>query len=98
MERLIEDGGESAQRCTAELVASLIRGTKHWTFEMTESLWSWLAPLIRKALSKVSVETIGDWGTAFATASESRDPNRIYQGRKTPRQFNKYFWTVQGIF
>ena len=27
----------------------------------------------------MTVETIADWGTAFATASESRDPNRIHQ-------------------
>ena len=34
--------------------------------------------LIQYFTFKVSVETIADWGTAFATASESRDPNRIY--------------------
>ena len=54
LERLIvEDGTESAQRCASELMAALVRGSKHWTFEMTEQLWAWLAPLVRKALEKV---------------------------------------------
>ena len=79
LERLIDDGSESAQRCVAEVAAALIRGAKHWDRDMTERLWGWLAPLLRRTLAKVSVETIGDWGTAFATASESRDPNRIHQ-------------------
>jgi len=69
---------ESSQRCAAEMIAGLIRGSKHWTWSMTESLWSWLVPLIRAAVDKVTVETIGDWGICFATASESRDPNRIH--------------------
>ena len=54
LERLIvEDGTESAQRCASELMAALVRGSKHWTFEMTEELWAWLSPLVRKALEKV---------------------------------------------
>ena len=54
VERLIvDDGSESAQRCASELIAAVVRGSKHWTFEMTEQLWSWLTPLIRKALEKV---------------------------------------------
>ncbi len=65
-------------RCAAEILAALSRGSKHWPFDKTERLWAWAAPLIRNALDKVSVETIGDWGTCFATASESRDPNRMH--------------------
>ncbi len=78
MERLVEGGTESGHRCVAEILAALIRGSKHWSFQRTEALGSWAAPLVRSAMDKVSVETIGDWGTCFATASESRDPNRIH--------------------
>jgi len=45
---------------------------------MTQQLWTWLVPVLRKLLGNVTVETIRDWGICFATASESRDPNRIY--------------------
>ena len=44
---------------------------------MSQRLWAWLVPVLRKLLGNVTVETIRDWGTCFATASESRDPNRI---------------------
>ena len=78
IEALCEDQAESSQRCASELLAGLIRGCKHWDWRMSESLWSWLVPVLRGLLGKVTVETIKDWGTCFATASESRDPNRIY--------------------
>ena len=78
IEKLCEDQVESSQRCAAEILAGLIRGCKHWDWQMTEHLWSWLVPVLRGLLGKVTVETIKDWGTCFATASESRDPNRIH--------------------
>lgn len=78
IEKLCEDQQESHQRCAAEMVAGLIRGSKHWPWDMTKELWDWLVPVLRKLLGKVTVETIGDWGTCFATSSESRDPNRLH--------------------
>lgn len=54
----------------------MIRGSKHWSFEKTEKLWNVITPILRKAMSNMTVETISDWGICFATASESRDPNR----------------------
>eukprot|EP00095_Tigriopus_kingsejongensis_P000186 maker-scaffold41_size498431-snap-gene-0.12 protein:Tk00186 transcript:maker-scaffold41_size498431-snap-gene-0.12-mRNA-1 annotation:"proteasome activator complex subunit 4" len=78
LERLMEEDKESSSRCVAEILASLIRGTKHWPFEMVEDMWTWVVPIIRKALTKVTIETFADWGTCFATASESRDPFRIH--------------------
>merc|ERR1719273_635584 len=79
LERLVEDSNDSYQRCAAEIIAGLIRGAKHWSFEATEDLYkNLLVPLIRLGLAKVSVEAIADWGTCFATASDSRDPNRIH--------------------
>ena len=65
-------------RCASEIIAGLIRGTKHWSWDMTVNLWSWMQPLLRKVVSKITVESFGNWGTCFATASESRDPQRIH--------------------
>lgn len=33
LEELVADSHESTQRCVAEIIAGLIRGSKHWTFE-----------------------------------------------------------------
>ena len=68
----------SILRCASEIIAGLIRGTKHWSWDMTVNLWSWMQPLLRKVVSKITVESFGNWGTCFATASESRDPQRIH--------------------
>eukprot|EP00094_Tigriopus_californicus_P000230 TCALIF_00223-PA protein Name:"Similar to psme4 Proteasome activator complex subunit 4 (Xenopus laevis)" AED:0.06 eAED:0.06 QI:66/0.84/0.71/1/0.84/0.85/14/306/1826 len=78
LERLIAEDKESSSRCVAEILASIIRGAKHWPYDMTEAMWAWVVPLIRKALGKITVETVNDWGTCFATSSESRDPFRIH--------------------
>ncbi|MGH0175630.1 UNVERIFIED_CONTAM: hypothetical protein FKN15_071240 [Acipenser sinensis] len=78
LERLVADSHESTQRCVAEIVAGLIRGCKHWTFEKVEKLWEFLCPLIRTALTNITVETYSDWGTCIATACESRDPRKLH--------------------
>ena len=62
----------------SDLIAGVIRDMKHWPWDMTVSFWDWMQPLLRKVVSKITVESFTDWGTCFATASESRDPNRIY--------------------
>ncbi|XP_043911057.1 proteasome activator complex subunit 4 [Protopterus annectens] len=78
MERLAADSHESTQRCLAEIIAGLIRGCKHWTFQKVENLWNFLCPLLRTALSSITVETYSDWGTCIATACESRDPRKLH--------------------
>ncbi|XP_068089225.1 proteasome activator complex subunit 4 isoform X1 [Hyperolius riggenbachi] len=78
LERLVEDSHESTQRCVAEIVAGLIRGSKHWTFEKVDNMWQFLCPLLRTALSNITVETYNDWGTCIATSCESRDPRKLH--------------------
>ncbi|KAF3842217.1 hypothetical protein F7725_024168 [Dissostichus mawsoni] len=72
MERLVADSHESKQRCVAEIISGLIRGSKHWSYAKV------LCPLLRTALSNITIETYADWGTCIATACESRDPRKLY--------------------
>uniref|UniRef100_A0A673KSV0 Proteasome activator complex subunit 4A n=1 Tax=Sinocyclocheilus rhinocerous TaxID=307959 RepID=A0A673KSV0_9TELE len=78
MERLVADSHESTQRCVAEIISGLIRGSKHWSYSKVEKLWALLCPLLRKALSNITIETYADWGTCIATACESRDPRKLH--------------------
>uniref|UniRef100_A0A3Q0SVQ3 Proteasome activator subunit 4 n=1 Tax=Amphilophus citrinellus TaxID=61819 RepID=A0A3Q0SVQ3_AMPCI len=78
MERLVADSHESKQRCVAEIISGLIRGSKHWNFSKVESLWELLCPLLRTALANITIETYADWGTCIATACESRDPRKLH--------------------
>uniref|UniRef100_A0AAQ6AN48 Proteasome activator Blm10 mid region domain-containing protein n=1 Tax=Amphiprion ocellaris TaxID=80972 RepID=A0AAQ6AN48_AMPOC len=71
MERLVADSHESKQRCVAEIISGLIRGCKHWSYLKVESLWELLCPLLRTALSNITIETYADWGTCIATACVS---------------------------
>ena len=58
IEEWVGDRRESYQRAAAELVAALVRGSKHWPFHNVEVLWAWVIPAIRKALANVSPETM----------------------------------------
>lgn len=37
MERLAGDSHESTQRCVAEIIAGLVRGSKHWSFSQVRN-------------------------------------------------------------
>jgi len=76
LKRLVEDSHESSQRCAAEIITGLIRGSKHWPYEKVESMWEHLTPLLRTGFTNMTVETVNDWSVLAATASENRDPNR----------------------
>ncbi|KAM6956793.1 proteasome activator complex subunit 4A [Aplochiton taeniatus] len=78
MERMVADTHESKQRCVAEIISGMIRGCKHWSYMQVESLWELLCPLLRTALSNITIETYADWGTCIATACESRDPRKLH--------------------
>ncbi|KAK4885236.1 hypothetical protein RN001_001507 [Aquatica leii] len=78
LQLLAKDGQEHSHRCIAEIIGGIMRGSKHWSFDKVQNLWSILLPIIKKIFTNMSVETLGDWGLCFATALDSRDPNRYH--------------------
>ncbi|KAA8581409.1 hypothetical protein FQN60_002990 [Etheostoma spectabile] len=78
LEQLANDPHESSQRCLCEITAGLIRGSKLWSFSKVDRLWQLLCPLIRTALTNITVESYTDWGTCIATACEGRDPRKLH--------------------
>lgn len=75
MPALIENKtNESSHRCAAEIIAGILRGAKHWDYEKTSNMYEKVVPFIRMALSNITNETDGFWGTSFATAAEGIDP------------------------
>ncbi|XP_037134484.1 proteasome activator complex subunit 4B-like isoform X1 [Syngnathus acus] len=78
LEQLAGDPHESSQRCVCEITAGIIRGSKMWSFSKVDKLWRLLCPLIKTALSNITVETYTDWGTCIATACEGRDPRKLH--------------------
>lgn len=62
LEKLVVSNEESYQRAGAEILAGVLRGAKHWSYNMIESLKVRLLPIIRNALDSTLVETVTDWG------------------------------------
>lgn len=56
---------EGSHRVAAEIVAGMIRGSKNWTVEMLDELWSKLTPFLREVCSNLGPETLSLWGTCF---------------------------------
>ncbi|XP_071784078.1 proteasome activator complex subunit 4-like [Asterias amurensis] len=90
LSRLAQSSQESDQRCLAEIMTGLVRGSKHWGFTKTSQLWEFLSPILKSALSQVTVETLFDWGTAVSTMSESRDPRKLHWLFETLMEFPTY--------
>lgn len=78
LEKQVVDSQESTQRCATEIIAGLLKGSKHWDFEKMSNLEKSLTPILRLALNNITPETVTDWGTCFATSSCNRDPNKMY--------------------
>ncbi|XP_031825586.1 proteasome activator complex subunit 4A isoform X2 [Nomia melanderi] len=74
--KLIADKQKSSQKYAAEIIAGIIRGSKHWPFDMICEMWDCLLPVVRLVLTNLTVESHMDWGLCFATAQRHRDPNR----------------------
>ncbi|CAF3971108.1 unnamed protein product [Rotaria sp. Silwood2] len=69
---------EGCHRVAAEIVAGMIRGSKHWTLEMLEKLWQKLIPFLNEVCTNLSPETLSRWGSCFKFAMEDLDPRRLH--------------------
>ncbi|XP_017877825.1 proteasome activator complex subunit 4A-like [Ceratina calcarata] len=76
LRKLVTDKQESSQRCAAELICGIIKGSKHWPFDMVSEMWDSLLPIVRLALANMTPETTMDWVRCFSEAQLNRDPNR----------------------
>ncbi|CAF0841748.1 unnamed protein product [Rotaria sordida] len=70
---------EGSHRVAAEIVAAIIRGSKYWTLEMLDELWTKLTPLLTEVCLNLDSETLRYWNTAFNCAMEHEDPRRMYR-------------------
>ncbi|CAF3963846.1 unnamed protein product, partial [Rotaria sp. Silwood1] len=70
---------EGSHRVAAEIVAGMIRGSKHWTLDMLDELWKKLTPFLNEVCTNLSVETVSHWGSCFKYSMEDEDPRRMYR-------------------
>ncbi|XP_011874622.1 PREDICTED: proteasome activator complex subunit 4-like [Vollenhovia emeryi] len=78
LQRLVTDKHKSSQLCAAEITSGIIRGAKHWPFQMTCDLWQALLPVVRTAVENIVAETVPGWAYCFKIIQKNRDPNRCH--------------------
>uniref|UniRef100_A0A158P870 Proteasome activator complex subunit 4 n=1 Tax=Angiostrongylus cantonensis TaxID=6313 RepID=A0A158P870_ANGCA len=75
LEVLVNSPKGSDQKLASEMVAGLINGSKLWKWGRQRRMWTWLSPLLTKALESMKEEAMRNWGVCVATVcgcSESR--------------------------
>ncbi|VDM54378.1 unnamed protein product [Angiostrongylus costaricensis] len=75
LEVLVNSPKGSDQKLASEMVAGLINGSKLWKWGRQRRMWTWLSPLLTKALEIMKEEAMRNWGVCVATVcgcSESR--------------------------
>ncbi|XP_045481935.1 proteasome activator complex subunit 4-like isoform X2 [Harmonia axyridis] len=78
LEKLASEKQESHQRCAAEILSGVIRGSKHWSFEKTEKLWHSAIPILQGAIQNILTETLQDWSMCLCLSLRSRDSRRYH--------------------
>ncbi|XP_051160943.1 proteasome activator complex subunit 4-like [Leptopilina boulardi] len=78
LKKLVNDKQECSQRCASEIIAGIIRGTKHWPYEMVMNIANELCPIIKITMNNLTTESISIWSRAYAYAQYNMDPNRNY--------------------
>lgn len=74
---LVADKQEASQRCAAEIISGLVKGTKHWSYDKMQKLQQELSPILKVVLNNMTCETFNDWGTCFAAMFEGMDVSRL---------------------
>ncbi|RWS24263.1 proteasome activator complex subunit 4B-like isoform X1, partial [Leptotrombidium deliense] len=75
--RLVQSDEESEQRCAAEIVTGLVRGSKHWSLQEVKALKEFLSPIIETMLNKLIDETSLDWTIFCGSCFMNRDPRKL---------------------
>ncbi|KAJ3416755.1 hypothetical protein HDV05_000129 [Chytridiales sp. JEL 0842] len=78
VESLLKDPADkSKQRAGVEILAGLLRGSKHWSEAKMAKLWAWTLPLITSGLQSSTAESLKYWVEFLNNISGNRDPRRI---------------------
>ncbi|KAJ2387083.1 Proteasome activator BLM10, partial [Coemansia sp. RSA 2603] len=65
-----------AQRAAAEMIAGVMRGSKHWSRDALAQMWDLLIPLLTSVLSRLRPDTLRFWQVCLQYAFARRDPRR----------------------
>ncbi|KAF9535499.1 hypothetical protein CPB83DRAFT_841859 [Crepidotus variabilis] len=75
-EPLLFDTDKYRQRAGAEILAGVLRGSKHWTPVDLKKLWTWTTSRLDRLVAQITPETIPFWESIFQYILSKRDPRR----------------------
>lgn len=64
------------QQAAAELLAGILRGSKHWSIEARDQLYAWLEPLLPQFLVNTALDSRDHWQFALEYGLGNNDPRR----------------------
>ncbi|KAK9704543.1 Proteasome activator BLM10, partial [Basidiobolus ranarum] len=69
---------KNVQKTVAEIIAGMLRGSKHWEYTKWKSMLDFIAPLLtEKIFPNLTLEVIPLWTAALQWAMTNRDPRRF---------------------
>ncbi|KAH6565148.1 hypothetical protein BASA60_010024 [Batrachochytrium salamandrivorans] len=99
-----QSSDKSMQRAAAEVLGGILRGAKHWASTKQSLLWSWATPLLSRAFSQATTDSIGYWMECVKYISLARDPRRIrplvqliFQAQLDPSS-HSFFYETKKLF
>ncbi|CAG8507014.1 6948_t:CDS:10 [Ambispora gerdemannii] len=80
IEEMCEDPEEKhRQRAAAEILAGIVRGSKHWKLSSSRKMWEWLIPLLEKTFDAITPESLTYWERFLSYCFRNHDPRRLFR-------------------
>ncbi|CAG8466985.1 9745_t:CDS:10 [Ambispora leptoticha] len=105
IEKMCENPEEKhRQRAAAEILAGIVRGSKHWKLSRSKAMWDWLIPLLEKTFNAISLDSLTYWERFLSYCFRNHDPRRVYRlvdlvlQSKIDHESNKSFDEAKKLF
>ncbi|EMD41612.1 hypothetical protein CERSUDRAFT_110183 [Gelatoporia subvermispora B] len=74
----LADPDRFKQRAGAEILAGILRGSKHWPKPHYDKLWEWTTARLDNIFAQIKPDTMGLWESVFNEQLVDRDPRRAH--------------------
>ncbi|EGO02735.1 hypothetical protein SERLA73DRAFT_102663 [Serpula lacrymans var. lacrymans S7.3] len=76
LEPMLWNSDRFQQNAAAEILAGLLRGSKHWPKSKLDYLWSWIVSRLDRIYAQIKPDTLVFWEHFLTSTLEDRDPRR----------------------
>ncbi|OCH96671.1 ARM repeat-containing protein [Obba rivulosa] len=76
IETMLADSDRFKQRAGAEILAGILRGSKHWPKPLHDHIWAWASAHLDNIFAQIKPDTMGFWESMINEQLADRDPRR----------------------